>query len=94
LTAARQVDFVAIGPGDELEFGIFVTIEKLWRTYSEAESMLIDIPIGLPSKEINTRLCDKAARILLSTSSMKEGPACQGIMVRHHFLIKESIPEN
>ena len=24
--------FVAIGPGDELELGIFKTIEKLWQT--------------------------------------------------------------
>jgi predicted RNase H-like nuclease len=58
--------FVAIGPGDELEFGIFTTIKKLWRTYSEARFMLIDIPIGLPSKEIKTRPCDKAARQVLS----------------------------
>ena len=58
--------FIAIGPGDALEFGIFSTIEKLWRTYSEARSILIDIPIGLPSKEIKTRPCDKAARQVLS----------------------------
>jgi predicted RNase H-like nuclease len=58
--------FIAIGPGDELEFGIFTTIEKLWRTYSKARSILIDIPIGLPSKEIKTRPCDKAARQVLS----------------------------
>jgi predicted RNase H-like nuclease len=57
---------IAIGPGEELEFGIFTTIEKLWRTYSEARFILIDIPIGLPSKEIKTRPCDKAARQVLS----------------------------
>jgi len=58
--------FIAIGPGDELEFGIFTAIEKLWRTYSEARFLLIDIPIGLPSKEIKIRSCDKAARQVLS----------------------------
>ena len=58
--------FITIGPGDELEFGIFTTIEKLWRNYSKARFILIDIPIGLPSKEIRTRPCDKAARQVLS----------------------------
>jgi len=58
--------FDAISPGDELEFGIFAAIEKLWRTYSEAEWILIDIPIGLPSNEIKMRPCDKAARQVLS----------------------------
>ena len=58
--------FVAIGPGAELELGIFETIEILWQIYSKAKSILIDIPIGLPSKEIKTRPCDKAARQVLS----------------------------
>ena len=58
--------FIAIGPGDALEFGMFTTIEKLWRNYEEARFILIDIPIGLPSKEIKTRPCDKAARQVLS----------------------------
>ena len=58
--------FIAIGPGDTLEYGIFTTIERLWRTYSEARFILIDIPIGLPSTEIKTRPCDKAARQILS----------------------------
>ena len=58
--------FVAIGPDDGLEFGIFATIEELWRTCSRARWILIDIPIGLPSKEIKTRPCDKAARQILS----------------------------
>ncbi len=58
--------FVAIGPGDAHEFGIFATIETLWRAYSEAKWILIDIPIGLPSREIKKRPCDKAARQALS----------------------------
>ncbi len=56
----------AIGPDDDAEIGIFETIENLWQTYSEAKWILIDIPIGLPSKEITTRQCDKAARQVLS----------------------------
>ena len=58
--------FVAIGPDDELELGIFETIEKLWQTYSVAKWILIDIPIGLPSNKIKTRPCDRAARQVLS----------------------------
>ena len=56
----------AIGPGDDVEIGIFETIENLWQTYSEAKWILIDIPIGLPSKKNKTRQCDKAARQVLS----------------------------
>ena len=41
--------FVAIGPGAELELGIFETIENLWQIYSKAKSILIDIPKGKPN---------------------------------------------
>jgi predicted RNase H-like nuclease len=58
--------FVAIGPGDGLELGIFATFEKLWQTYSAAKWILVDIPIGLPSNAIKTRPCDRAARQVLS----------------------------
>jgi len=58
--------FSAIGPDDDVEIGIFETIETLWQTYSEAKWILIDIPIGLPSKEVETRPCDKTARQVLS----------------------------
>ena len=57
---------VAIGPGEAHGFGIFATIETLWRSYSNAKRIMIDIPIGLPSNEIKTRPCDKAARQALS----------------------------
>ena len=58
--------FVAIGPDDDVEIGIFETIKNLWQIYSEAKWILIDIPIGLPSIEIRARACDKAARQALS----------------------------
>ncbi|MGD8649490.1 MAG: DUF429 domain-containing protein [Desulfobacterales bacterium] len=58
--------FIAIGPGDALEYGIFTTIKRLWCTYSEARFILVDIPIGLPSTEVKTRPCDNAARQILS----------------------------
>ena len=58
--------FVAIGPADNLEIGIFETIENLWQTYSDAKWLLIDIPIGLPSIGTKVRPCDQAARKVLS----------------------------
>ena len=58
--------FVALGPGDDMEIGIFETMENLWQTHSEAKWILVDIPIGLPSAKIRLRPCDKAARKLLS----------------------------
>lgn len=57
--------FVAIGPGDEAEFGTFQNIERLYKAYSDAELILIDIPIGLPSKKIPSRSCDIETRKLL-----------------------------
>ena len=58
--------FVAIGTGDDAEFGIFESIEKLFNTYSDAKSILIDIPIGLPFK--GPRACDIEARKILGKS--------------------------
>ena len=55
--------FVAIGPDDALEFGVSATIESIGRAYSKARWTLIDIPIGLPSKEIKTCPCDKVVAI-------------------------------
>ncbi|MGD2016152.1 MAG: DUF429 domain-containing protein [Desulfobacterales bacterium] len=58
--------FVAIGQDNAFELGICETIEKLWQRYSSAKWILIDIPIGLPSKKIKTRSCDRSARQILS----------------------------
>lgn len=58
--------FVAIGPGDNAEFGVFESIEKLFNVYSVAKSILIDIPIGLPTTGNEDRSCDKEARKVLS----------------------------
>ncbi len=57
--------FVSIGPGDEAEFGVFENINQLFHAYSDSKWILIDIPIGLPSKENPRRNCDIEARKLL-----------------------------
>jgi hypothetical protein len=45
--------FVAIGPGDDVEIGIFETIEDLWQTYSEAKWQLSKQPsINIPASSL------------------------------------------
>ena len=50
----------------EWKFEIFPTIENLWKVFSNAKLVLIDIPIGLKDKGREPRLCDKAARKYLT----------------------------
>jgi len=57
--------FVAIGPENEAEFGVFESIDPLFQAYPDAEYILIDIPIGLPSKVNKIRTCDTEARKVL-----------------------------
>jgi predicted RNase H-like nuclease len=54
--------FVSIGPGEDAEFGIIENIERLFNAYSDARSILIDIPIGLPFEGKPSRNCDTQAR--------------------------------
>jgi predicted RNase H-like nuclease len=79
---------VAIGPAKETGIGIFETFEKLWRTYSEARWILIDIPIGLPSQEIRSRPCDKKARKLLSPKRHHSifSPPCREALAAGSYL--------
>ena len=58
--------FVALGTRDSEEFGVFERIENLFNAYPEAKSILIDIPIGLPSAGKEDRSCDTEARKVLS----------------------------
>jgi predicted RNase H-like nuclease len=47
------------------EIGIFTNIEKLWNNYSDSILIFIDIPIGLPGREMINRNCDLKAREIL-----------------------------
>jgi predicted RNase H-like nuclease len=44
---------------------IFTDIYTIWKKYSDAKSIFIDIPIGLPGKETINRKCDLEARKIL-----------------------------
>jgi predicted RNase H-like nuclease len=57
--------FVAIGPGDSVEFGVFDKFGQLFSAYSAARSILVDIPVGLPFEGIRNRTCDREARRVL-----------------------------
>jgi predicted RNase H-like nuclease len=54
---------VSMGPKDTWEIDVFDAIEELWNTCQRNDSILIDIPIGLPN--IGKRRCDVEARKLL-----------------------------
>ncbi len=56
---------VAIGPSDEVEYGVFESIDQLFQAYSDAKYILIDIPIGLPSEAKYIRTCDTEVRKVL-----------------------------
>ena len=57
--------FVAIGPDEDAEFGFYKDIGQLYEAYQSAKCVLVDIPIGLPSKTNPIRRCDKEARKVL-----------------------------
>ncbi|SFK67424.1 Predicted nuclease (RNAse H fold) [Paenibacillus sp. 1_12] len=44
---------------------VYAELNELWREHGEAELLLIDMPIGLPSTKTSVRSCDKEARQLL-----------------------------
>jgi len=58
--------YVGIHSNGECEFGIFKTLAELWLAKQRDAQILVDIPIGLPSKTNPSRQCDTLARKLLS----------------------------
>ncbi|MBW1961154.1 MAG: DUF429 domain-containing protein [Deltaproteobacteria bacterium] len=53
-------------PEGGIDFNIFPSLEDLWVEYGDGKSLiLVDIPIGLPSKERQNRKCDTEARRIL-----------------------------
>jgi len=59
------------------EMKVYETIGACWEELSEADLLLIDMPIGLPSATMPVKLCDVEARKLLSptrTSSVFPTP--------------------
>ena len=79
-----QKGWISISISSQIKWEIeaFSTITKLWNEYSNAELILIDIPIGLRDKGETPRLCDVAARELLTRkrSSSIFPPPCRSVL--------------
>lgn len=58
--------YVGIDSIGECDFGVFKTLPDLWQANQEGTLILVDIPIGLPSKNNPSRECDTLARQHLS----------------------------
>ena len=58
---------VSIYENDKWEFRVCKSIEELCRRYTDADIILIDIPIGLKDSGIQERLCDLEARKILGS---------------------------
>lgn len=63
-----QKGWISISTNSQVkwEIEIFSSIDKLWNKYFNVKLILIDIPIGLRDKGTTPRLCDSAARKLLT----------------------------
>ena len=48
---------------------VFEDLRSLWEAHGDAELILIDMPIGLPSEGVEERRCDVAARRLIGPRS-------------------------
>lgn len=71
-----------------LKINKFFTIKELWEKNSNAKLILIDIPIGLPDKGTNSRLCDSAARRFLTkkrSSSIFPVPCRSAVYTQSYY---------
>jgi predicted RNase H-like nuclease len=58
--------FAVLRRDDDWTAGFYPTIWSLWKYHSDADRILVDIPIGLPSVDQGRRRCDEAAKAYLS----------------------------
>lgn len=79
---------VSIYDYDKWEFSVCKSIEELCRQYTEADIVLIDIPIGLKDSGIQERLCDLEARKMLGPgrrSSVFPVPCRQAVYSQTYY---------
>ncbi len=79
--------FFCLDSDGELEFGVVSTFDKLYNHYSNASLILVDIPIGLPSKSLLQRNCDLQARQLLKPfrhSSVFPPPSRESLSAKNY----------
>lgn len=54
---------------------VYGSIDAVWATYAEADTILVDIPIGLRASSADPRRCDTAARSVLGRRGNSVFPA-------------------
>jgi len=79
--------FAGIHSNGECEFGVFKTLAELWLANQKDVLILVDIPIGLPSKTNPSRACDTRARKLLSPLRHNSvfTPSCREILSAQNY---------
>ncbi len=73
--------------GREHGIELHPSIPSLWQSCSDAAVIFIDIPIGLPNRDIPVRACDQEARALLGpgkASSVFPAPSRQALPAATH----------
>ena len=56
---------VRLEDSGEAQSRVFGEFDALWREWGDASLILVDIPIGLPDKNVTQRSCDSVARRLI-----------------------------
>lgn len=85
-----QAGWISVESGGQkaCKIMLFRTIQELWSEYKNIELILVDIPIGLREKGSTPRLCDIAARKLLTrkrSSSIFPTP-CRAALYARSYL--------
>lgn len=62
---ARTGWFAVIARDGEWSAGFYPTIWSVWKYHSDADRILVDVPVGLPSAEQGRRACDEEAKAYL-----------------------------
>ena len=71
--------FAAWTDGDDLQHGLYKSVDDLFAAHAEADRLLVDIPIGLASSE--PRACDRLARKRLGARGSSVFPApCRAVV--------------
>ncbi len=73
---------IRLGRGSEYGIEVHPDITSLWQSCNDAAVILIDIPIGLPNRDVPVRACDREARALLGSkrgSSVFPAPSRQAL---------------
>lgn len=80
---------VVVADGNDVEFTTEPSILNVWYRYKKADSILVDIPIGLP--ETSPRICDERAKEFLCNrrSSVFSVPCRDAVETRDYDCARE-----